>query len=106
MAGQIARQCVYANVRTYQPTADRPFDHLGQESLLGDGAGGRVSILLEIVVLRGREGRVGGGSSSIIGRRLLLVLGTTEGQVDAALVGRGGRGDGSGPSVRCWSKGG
>ena len=100
MAGQIARQCVNANVRTYQPTADRTSDHLGQESLLGDRAGGQVSILLEIVVLRSREGRVGGGSSSIIGRRLLLVLGTTEGQVDAALGPRRPRG----PRKRQWSQ--
>ena len=78
MEGQIVHQCVYANVRTYQPIADRPFDHLGQESLLGDGAGGRVSIPLEIVVLLGREGRVGDGSSSIIGRRLPLLIRTLE----------------------------
>ena len=78
MEGQIVRQCVYANVRTYQPTADRTSDHLGQESLLGDRAGGQVSILLEIVVLRSREGRVGGGSRFNIGRRLLLVLRTLE----------------------------
>ena len=78
MEGEIECQCVYANVRTYQPIADRPFDRLGQVSLLGDGAGGRVSIPLEIVVLLGREGRVGDGFSSIIGRRLPLLLRTLE----------------------------
>ena len=65
-------------MRTHQPIADGPFDHLGQESLFGNGAGGRVGILLEIGVLLGREGRVGGGSRFNIGRRLLLVLRTLE----------------------------